>query len=139
MSLAFNLCSTFSHTNHLYLPVKTSVMAETASAPASSELKYHLDIHQKLTGPFNAATTVQDITTLREQYRCPHFRILVIGRANAGKTTILEKVCGVAKGTTPIIVQDEKGKLNEFQCAFSCSIPSRSTTGSRGDTFDSLN
>ncbi|KAF8345167.1 hypothetical protein F5887DRAFT_1272241 [Amanita rubescens] len=38
-----------------------------------------------------------------ERYLCPHFRILVIGRANAGKTTILEKVCGVAKGTKPII------------------------------------
>ncbi|KAF8322927.1 hypothetical protein F5887DRAFT_903638, partial [Amanita rubescens] len=33
------------------------------------------------------------------RYLCPHFRILVIGRANAGKTTILEKVCGVAKAT----------------------------------------
>ena len=50
---------------------------------------------------------------LREQYRCPHFRILVIGRANAGKTTILEKVCGVAKGTQPIIIYDKKGMLDE--------------------------
>ncbi|KAF7333934.1 GTP-binding protein [Mycena sanguinolenta] len=25
--------------------------------------------------------------------KCPHFRILVIGRANAGKTTLLKKVC----------------------------------------------
>lgn len=25
--------------------------------------------------------------------RCSHFRILVMGRANAGKTTILKKVC----------------------------------------------
>ena len=40
---------------------------------------------------------------LRERYECPHFRILIIGRANAGKTTILEKVCGVAKGTKPIV------------------------------------
>ncbi|KAF8351720.1 hypothetical protein F5887DRAFT_1169628, partial [Amanita rubescens] len=37
------------------------------------------------------------------RYLCPHFRILVIGRANAGKTTILEKICGVAKETKPII------------------------------------
>ena len=49
---------------------------------------------------------------LRDRYRCPHFRILVIGRANAGKTTILEKVCGVEKGTKPIIVHDKKGKFN---------------------------
>ena len=47
---------------------------------------------------------------LRKHYLCPHFRILVIGRANAGKTTILEKVCGVAKGTKPIIY-DKDGKL----------------------------
>ena len=25
--------------------------------------------------------------------KCGHFRILVIGRANAGKTTLLKKVC----------------------------------------------
>ena len=56
---------------------------------------------------------VADITVLRDQYGCPHFRILVIGRANAGKTTILEKVCGVAKGTQPIIIYDGEGKLDE--------------------------
>ncbi|KAF8317524.1 hypothetical protein F5887DRAFT_1066597 [Amanita rubescens] len=48
---------------------------------------------------------------LRERYLCPHFRILIIGRANAGKTTILEKVCGVAKGTKPIVVYGKDGKL----------------------------
>ena len=52
---------------------------------------------------------MNDITRLGQQYRCPHFRILVIGRANAGKTTILEKVCGVAKGTKPII-HDKEGR-----------------------------
>jgi GTPase SAR1 family protein len=25
--------------------------------------------------------------------KCPYFRVLIIGRANAGKTTILQKVC----------------------------------------------
>jgi GTPase SAR1 family protein len=74
---------------------------------------------------------VEDITLLREQYRCPHFRILVIGRANAGKTTILEKVCGVAKGTQPIIIHDKMGKLDEspLQCPFSYSVLSRQRTG----------
>ena len=56
---------------------------------------------------------------LREQYRCPHFRILIIGRANAGKTTILEKVCGVAKGMQPIIIHDKRGKLDESSVYFS--------------------
>ncbi len=40
---------------------------------------------------------------LKDQYKCPHFRILIIGRANAGKTTILRKICGVAEGVKPII------------------------------------
>jgi len=56
-------------------------------------------------------TDVDDTVTLRrEQFKCPHFRILVMGRANAGKTTILEKVCGVARGTQPIIIYDMNNK-----------------------------
>ena len=64
---------------------------------------------------------------LKDRYKCPHFRILVIGRANAGKTTILEKVCGVAKRTQPIIIYDEEGKLNEITCTVSHIqfVPSR--------------
>ena len=53
---------------------------------------------------------------LKEQYKCPHFRILVIGRANAGKTTILEKVCGVAQGTKPIILEHNGMKLSQSMC-----------------------
>ena len=48
----------------------------------------------------------------REQYKCNHFRILIIGRANAGKTTILEKVCGVEKGAVPVVVYGADGKLD---------------------------
>ena len=51
------------------------------------------------------------IAMLKEQHRCPYFRILVIGRANAGKTTILEKVCGVAQGTQPAIFDGHGHKL----------------------------
>jgi hypothetical protein len=50
----------------------------------------------------------ESLAMLKEQHKCPYFHILVIGRANAGKTTILEKVCGVAEGTQPIIY-DEHG------------------------------
>ena len=49
---------------------------------------------------------------LKDRYKCPHFRILVIGRANAGKTTILEKVCAVAQGTKPIIYDQNNVKLD---------------------------
>ena len=48
---------------------------------------------------------------LQERHKCPYFRILVIGRANAGKTTILEKVCGVAEGTQPIIYDEHAVEL----------------------------
>ncbi len=51
---------------------------------------------------------------LKERYQCPHFRILITGRANAGKTTILEKVCGVAQGSKPIIY-DQDGVLLDFE------------------------
>ncbi|KAI0937866.1 hypothetical protein AcW1_003908 [Taiwanofungus camphoratus] len=40
---------------------------------------------------------------------CPQFRVLIIGKANAGKTTILEKMCNVKAGTRPTIY-DENGK-----------------------------
>jgi type VI protein secretion system component VasK len=64
-----------------------------------------------------AAAHVKDITILRDQYRCSHFWILIIGRANAGKTTILEKVCDVEKGTKPTI-HDKEGKLSESPMHF---------------------
>ena len=44
---------------------------------------------------------------IRDQ--CPQFRILVIGKANAGKTTILRKVCNAKPDEKPIIY-DGKGK-----------------------------
>jgi Flp pilus assembly CpaF family ATPase len=46
-----------------------------------------------------------------EEFRaeCPRFRILIIGKANAGKTTILRKVCNAKPDAKPIIY-DEKGK-----------------------------
>jgi ABC-type cobalamin/Fe3+-siderophores transport system ATPase subunit len=40
---------------------------------------------------------------------CPQFRILIIGKANAGKTTILRKVCNAKPDAKPIIY-DEEGK-----------------------------
>ena len=61
---------------------------------------------------------------LKKKYICPHFRILIIGRANAGKTTILEKVCGVQQGTKPII-HDKDGKLNDMPAIFLCTACGR--------------
>jgi GTPase SAR1 family protein len=41
--------------------------------------------------------------------KCPQFRILIIGKANAGKTTILRKVCNAKPDAKPT-VYDTKGK-----------------------------
>ena len=40
---------------------------------------------------------------------CPQFRILIIGKANAGKTTILRKVCNAKPNAKPT-VYDADGK-----------------------------
>ena len=60
----------------------------------------------------DAVDADDSIEMLKAQYECPCFRILIIGRANAGKTTILEKVCGVGKGTKPTIYDEHGVELN---------------------------
>jgi len=39
---------------------------------------------------------------------CPRFRILIIGKANAGKTTILRKVCNAKPDAEPIVYDAEE-------------------------------
>ena len=46
----------------------------------------------------------KDLYDLRAKYT--HFRILVIGRANAGKTTLLKRVCNTSED--PCIYNDNK-------------------------------
>ena len=41
---------------------------------------------------------------------CQRFRVLIIGRRNAGKTTILEKMAGSEEGAKPEI-RDNEGNL----------------------------
>ena len=41
---------------------------------------------------------------------CNRFRVLIIGRRNAGKTTILEKMTGSEEGAKPEI-RDKEGRL----------------------------
>jgi len=49
------------------------------------------------------------LTAERIRAECPQFRILIIGKANAGKTTILRKVCNAKPDARPI-VYDAEGK-----------------------------
>ncbi|KDQ52668.1 hypothetical protein JAAARDRAFT_39933 [Jaapia argillacea MUCL 33604] len=58
-------------------------------------------------GPSVPPSGTNNIMALRAS--CPQFRILVIGKANAGKTTILHKVCNATPETKPI-VYDQNGK-----------------------------
>ena len=47
---------------------------------------------------------------------CPRFRVLIMGRRNAGKTTILEKMAGVEAGAKPVI-RDSQGSLVKVRCS----------------------
>ncbi len=86
-------------------------MATTTGAPSLSRLIYvPQELALLILDQHISDVDETHVQMLREHYLCLHFRILVIGRANAGKTTILEKVCGVAKGTKPIIIFDMGGK-----------------------------
>jgi len=52
-----------------------------------------------------AEETVKRDEKLRSKFKC--FRVLILGRANAGKTTILQKVCNTSE--QPVIF-DGKGR-----------------------------
>src|ERR1700751_1802752 len=54
---------------------------------------------------------IEEAIKLRQKYK--HFRILVIGRANAGKTTLLKRVCNT---TEEPCTYDEKSK--SLVCSF---------------------
>ena len=56
-------------------------------------------------------TTDSDPYDLRAKYT--HFRILVIGRANAGKTTLLQRVCNTRED--PCIYDDDSKNLVSVQ------------------------
>ena len=43
--------------------------------------------------------------------KCPQFRILIIGKANAGKTTILRKVCNAKPDANPTIYDTKEVKV----------------------------
>ena len=55
-------------------------------------------------------TTTSSPPNLRKKYRV--FRILVIGRANAGKTTLLKRVCNTTD--EPCIYDENQNNLVRF-------------------------
>ena len=57
----------------------------------------------------NIEDAFEDAFDAREKYH--HFRILVIGRVNAGKTTLLKRVCNT---TEEPCIYDERKNLVRF-------------------------
>ena len=51
-----------------------------------------------------------DAAAIRRE--CPKFRILIIGKANAGKTTILRKVCNAKPDAKPIVYDADGKEVN---------------------------
>ncbi len=45
-------------------------------------------------GPSGSAAEIKDAWI---EKRCPFFRVLIIGRANAGKTTVLQRICNTTE------------------------------------------
>lgn len=66
------------------------------------------DTIEQAGGVTDRSRVVRTAEQIREE--CSQFRILVIGKANTGKTTILRKVCNASPGVKPI-VRDRKGNL----------------------------
>ncbi|TFK59573.1 hypothetical protein BDN72DRAFT_780534 [Pluteus cervinus] len=53
---------------------------------------------------------ISDALEIRQKYK--HFRILVIGRANAGKTTLLKRVCNTTEEPSIYDEGKDEGKIN---------------------------
>jgi GTP-binding protein EngB required for normal cell division len=59
--------------------------------------------------PARPLTAEDEDRARRIRGQCDRFRILIIGRANAGKTTILQKVCNTTK--KPVIYNSNGKKV----------------------------
>jgi len=78
-------------------PVPAPAAAEPVPAPAAAA---------RPASPIVATTTnAEGAAKLRAKYT--HFRILVIGRANAGKTTVLKRVCDTNEDPVYAKVRDQ--------------------------------
>ena len=69
-----------------------------------------INVYQRLPKTASPMDTKQP----RRQVPAPQFRVLVIGRANAGKTSILQRVCETTE--SPIIYRRREGEEAEMVC-----------------------
>ena len=79
-------------------------LSSPAMAAANQEAQSSSNAHLFRQGALDAAKIRRE---------CPLFRILIIGKANAGKTTILRKVCNAKPDTKPIIYNAEGKEVRQ--------------------------
>ena len=65
---------------------------------------------RSLSLPLPTTTMMNDSDPYDLRAKYTHFRILVIGRANAGKTTLLQRVCNTTED--PCIYDDNKNMVS---------------------------
>jgi hypothetical protein len=59
--------------------------------------------------PAEASTHDEEATDISKfRKMCPRFRVLIVGKANSGKTTVLKKMCDAAAEEKPIVL-DKSG------------------------------
>ena len=78
------------------------ILTVHSSAPAMSAVNKEIQLSSDAL-PFRQGA--KDAAEIRAE--CPQFRILIIGKANAGKTTILRKVCNAKLDAKPITYAGE--------------------------------
>ena len=83
----------------------------------STQHHWAISIFRQMSTSFQPKLTAQQIEKTRAKFK--QFRILVIGRANAGKTTILRRVCDT---TDDPMIFDPSGKKVRYSGASSCPI-----------------
>ena len=67
-----------------------------------------------------------DAAAIRRE--CPQFRVLIIGKANAGKTTILRKVCNAKPDAKPVIYDPQGKKVEEGYSVSLLAVLARNNT-----------
>ena len=88
---------------------KSEVAIRSISAtPFESHVHHHLILPPFTQTPSGMSTeNTSDFENLREKFG--RFRILIVGRANAGKTTILQRICNTTE--TPEIYDGKGNKV----------------------------
>lgn len=75
-----------------------------------------------------------DAENLRRRYN--RFRILIIGRANAGKTTILQKVCGTTKA--PVVYNSEGKEVFDLSAVDAANLTEHSDQAKEAKTANAF-